>query len=253
MGGVPAGYVEHDQLYRELTGVKNMKQIAMIFFACAVAGLAQTGRITGTVTDDSGTPIVGALVMASLRSSPAPLTLVPGRPPFFMPVMANAAAGPKGEFQIDGLLVGTYAVCVENPERAFLNPCLWTDKPVTVDLAAGAAVSGVSVVAPKGVIVTVRVQDSQGLLAANPANDDVRIGTYHGKSPFIPARVSSRNATGKTMSLAVPGGQSMIVAVSSTTFALADNTGKAFGPGEIQIPVPSTAVVAAASASARPW
>jgi hypothetical protein len=36
------------------------------------------------------------LTMASLRSSPAPMMLVPGRPPFFMPVMANAAAGPKG-------------------------------------------------------------------------------------------------------------------------------------------------------------
>jgi hypothetical protein len=79
--------------------------------------------------DDSGTPIEGALVMASLRSSPAPVMLVPGRPPFFMSVMANAAAGPKGEFQIDGLRVGTHAVCIEKPERAFLNLCFWADKP----------------------------------------------------------------------------------------------------------------------------
>jgi hypothetical protein len=111
---------------------------------------AQTGRIKGTLMDDSGTSSEGALVMASLRSSPAPVILVLGRPPFFMPVTANAAEVPKGEYQIDGLLVGAYAVCVENPERASLNRCLWTDKPVTVDLAADTAVSGVCVVASKG-------------------------------------------------------------------------------------------------------
>jgi hypothetical protein len=52
------------------------------------------------------------------------------------------------------------------------------------------------------------------------------------------------------MSLAVPPGQPVNIALSSATFALADNTGKVFGAGETQIPVPSTAVLAAASASA---
>jgi hypothetical protein len=130
----------------------------------------------------------------------------------------------------------------------FLNPCLWADKPVTVDLAAGGAVSGVSVVASKGVIVTMGVQNSQGLLAANPANDDVRIGAYRGKSPFIPVYVSGRDATGKTMNLAVPRSQPVNIALSSATFTLADSTGKAFGADETQILVPSTALVAAASA-----
>jgi hypothetical protein len=59
----------------------------------------------------------------------------------------------------------------------------------------------------EGRIVTVRVQDTQGLLAANPANDDLCIGNYHGKSPFISARVSGRDAAGKPMSVAVPPGQ----------------------------------------------
>jgi hypothetical protein len=79
----------------------------------------------------------------------------------------------------------------------FLNPCLWTDKPVTVDLAAGGGVSGVSVVASKGVIVTVGVQNSQGLLASNPANDDVRIGAYRGKSPFIRCTSAAETLPGK--------------------------------------------------------
>jgi hypothetical protein len=105
-------------------------------------------------------------------------------------------------------------------------------------------------VASKGVTVTVRVQGAEGVLAANPVTDDVRIGTYHGKLPFIPAYASGRDATGKTMSLAVPRSQPVNIALSSGTFALAENTSKTFGAGETQMAVPSTAVVAAASASA---
>jgi hypothetical protein len=223
-----------------------MKQIAIVFFTFAFTALAQTGRIAGTVTDDGGAPVVGAIVYASRQTALPSGTMVPKGTLTFLPVPGVAPTGAKGDFQVNGLYDGTYAMCVELAESSLLDPCFWAAQPVTVKVAAGAAVSGVSVVASKGVIVTVRVQDSQGLLAANPMTDDVRIGTYHGKSPFIPARVSSRNATGKTMSIAVPGGQSMNVAVSSTTFALADNTGKALGPGETQIPVPSTAVVASA-------
>jgi hypothetical protein len=60
-----------------------------------------------------------------------------------------------------------------------LNPCLWLDKPVSVNVAVGATVTGVSVVEPKGVILMVRVQDKNGLLAANPMAD-MRIGTPMG-------------------------------------------------------------------------
>lgn len=219
-----------------------MRQVLMVFVLSTTASLAQTGRITGTLTDGSGTPIAGGMVMASLRSSPAPIPWTPGRPPAFMSVRANAASTEKGEFQIDGLLVGTYVLCVETSHGAYLNPCLWTDQPVRVEMAEDARVSGVSVVAPKGANVTIRVQDIQGLLVADPANDDLRVGAYNGRSPFIPARVISRDGNGKTLSLAVPRGKAANIAISSSAFALADEKGKAFGAGEAQIPVPSSSI-----------
>jgi hypothetical protein len=219
-----------------------MKQIAILFFTCAAAAVAQTGRISGTVIDDSGAPVVGAMVMASLRSSPAPVTPTPGQLPPFMPVMANAASGSKGDFEIKNLLVGTYALCVEASQGAYLNPCVWADQPVTVEMADGAVVKGVPVVAPRGVVITVRVRDLAGLLAADPAGDDLRIGTYNGRLPFIPARVSARDANGRTMSLVVPGGQSRTVAVSSGNFALADDKGTALASAETKISVNAPAI-----------
>jgi hypothetical protein len=71
--------------------------------------------------------------------------------------------------------------------------------------------------------VTVRVQDAEGLLTANPANDDVRIGTCHGKSPSVPGLVRGRDATGRRMSVVVPPGLPSTILVSSAAFALAED------------------------------
>ncbi len=220
-----------------------MKLTILILCACAAAALGQTGRITGTVVDDSGAPIQGASVAASLWSSAKPVPFVAGRPPAFMPVAAKALSGSKGEFQVEGLSAGEYHICVEKPEAAVLNPCLWADPPVSVDVGEGATVIGVSVVAAKGVTLNVRVQDVKGLLKANPAADDVRVGTSHRTSPFIPGIVSGRDPAGKSLSVIVPRGQAATISVSSSSFALADEEGVSLVGTDLLIPA---AVVASA-------
>jgi hypothetical protein len=223
-----------------------MTQLTGIFLLGAALALCQAGRITGTVTDDSGAPIAGAIVTAGLRVAVVPGTTGPGGLP--LPYPPIGPTDDKGAFEIDNLPAGTFALCVDKFETAVLNPCWWKDQPVMTKVAAGAAVSGVSVVAPTGVIITVRVQDAKGLLS-NLANDDVRVGTYHGKSSFIPALVSGRDATGKTMTLAVLPGQALKLALSSSTYALADDKGNALGAGETQIPVAASALPSTSIAS----
>ncbi|HPT28807.1 MAG TPA: carboxypeptidase-like regulatory domain-containing protein [Bryobacteraceae bacterium] len=223
-----------------------MKQIIFLLCAFAASALGQTGRITGAVVDDSGTPIQGARVAASLWSSAKPVPFVAGRPPAFMPVPASALTGSKGEFEVSGLHAGKYYVCVEKPEAAILNPCLWADPPASVDVGEGAAVSGISVVAANGVTLNIRVQDAKGLLGANPASDDVRVGTSHRRSPFIPGIVSGRDPAGKVMSVIVPRGQAATVSVSSASFALSDERGAALAGTEISVPAE---VVASAGAA----
>ncbi len=229
-----------------------MRQITILLFALAATALGQTGRITGTVVDDAGAAISGASVTAALWSTPQPIQLVPGKPPAFMPVPANALTGSKGEFQIEGLLTGKYHVCVEKPEAAMLNPCLWADAPVRVDVTTGATFSGVSVVAAKGVTVNVRVQDAKGLLMANPALDDVRVGTFHRVSPFIPGQVSDRDPAGRTMSVIVPRGQAASISVSSASFALADEKGVPLASTEIPVSAAAVGNAAVAVGAATP-
>ncbi len=215
-----------------------MKRIAVSFVICASALTAQTARITGTVTDERGAPLSGARVSASLKASPKPVALVPGRPPAFMPVQAKSDSGTNGEFQIEGLLPGLYRLCVQKP-GGYLDPCLWADQPVTVELDDGATVSGAAVVARKGGTVTVRVQDPTGTLAANPAASDLRVGVHNGNSPLIPALPTNRDANGQTLSVVVPQGKSVTLVVSSAKLALADATGAALKDGENQIVIPA--------------
>jgi hypothetical protein len=153
-----------------------MKRVLLICLSVTAVAAGQTAQIRGTVTDETGAPIQGATVMASLRKAAEPISK--SRPPVatLMPVPAKAPSGAKGEFQIDSLYAGNYVICADVPDKAYLNPCLWSDQPTTLDVAAGATASGVKVVAQKGVFVTVRVDDPKGLLKG-PAADGVMVGT----------------------------------------------------------------------------
>ena len=223
-----------------------MKKLAVVFLGVTMGALAQTGRITGTVTDDSGAAVAGAAVRASLRSSVSPGVTGPGGAPPFFPFPPVAASTATGGFEIDNLPAGKYTLCVEKPESTLLDPCLWT-VPVTLDVKAGATASGVSVVMSQGVELSILVQDGQGLLA-NAAADDVRVGTSYGRSTFIPAMVYARDATGKTMKLVVPPGLPLNLKVTSASFTLADAKGNALGAGG-QIPVAGPPAAAAGIAA----
>lgn len=213
-----------------------MKQAIFLFCVFATTVFGQSGRITGVIVDDSGAPIVGASVMASLWESAKPVAFVPGRPPAFMPVPAKQLSGPKGEFEVTGLVAGRYYVCVDKPEDAILNPCLWADPPVPVEVGEDATVSQLSIVATRGVALQVRVSDVQGLLKENPANDDVRVGTFHRRNLFIPGMVTDRDPAGKVMTVIVPRGQDVTISVSSAAFVLADASGNAMTSPEIPVP-----------------
>lgn len=226
-----------------------MRQTTFLFFVLTATVSGQTGAVTGTVTDDTGSPIAGATVSAALRPPVPAGTHGPGGLPSFIPFPPKAPTSANGSFEIDGLPAGTYALCVDKLGSAVLNPCVWNDQPVLTTLAAGGTATGVSVVAPRGVVITIRVLDPKQLLIGDPRSDDVRIGTFHDSSSFIPALNSGGDMKGKTMSLVVPAGQPLNISVSSATHALADASGSPLGNGVTQIAVPSAAVANAGSAT----
>jgi hypothetical protein len=212
-----------------------MTRISTLLLMTVTSVLGQTGHITGTIVDDTGAPIQGATVSAALFWTAQPIPAVPGQLPAFLPTNAKAPSGSRGEFAIDVTYAGQYHICVQKASASVLDPCLWADPPPPVEVAAGATVSGLSVVAARGVTVNVRVHDPKGLLTVNPAQDDVRVGTFHRTSPFIPGYVSGRDPAGRNMSVIVPRGQAASISVSSSAFNLADGKGAAVGSAALSV------------------
>jgi hypothetical protein len=199
-----------------------------------LAQQTNTGKLLGTVTDDSGTAITGAIVSATLQP--------PGPVPKFTPVTVSSISGGKGAFELDNLPAGTFGLCVQKPDLQLLNPCLWSDTRVTAAVNSGQTTSGISLVVEKGVRISIRLADDQKLLKA-ASHEDILIGTGHGTSPFIPAQLSSKDDSGKTFSLLIPTGRAVQLSVFSAMFALGDEKGVAFGAnnGKLSVLIPKGA------------
>lgn len=196
----------------------------VIIFGCLAAGLmAQTkagGVIQGTVTDDSGTAVTGVFVTAVQQADK-------GAEPTGPPATANAVSDGSGNYELDNLPGGTYIMCAQLESAGVLNPCVWSDQPVTAKVSDGGTTNGVGITMQRGVIVSIRLSDTSKVLSKNAADDDIMIGTGHGTSPFIAARVTTKDDGVRTYSLLIPTGQPIPISLFSKTFTFGDAGGKA--------------------------
>ena len=233
---------------------------ALLVLICAGA---QAATITGTIQDQQCKPEAGAIVSAVVKAGPAvavaaatvtapvapppPSQPIQTGPPSFMPVMAKAASGADGSFEIDNVPAGAVYLCATKADSDVLNPCWWSATPPTVTAPA----SGVSLVVAHGVTIALRVHDAQGLIAARPSVDDILIGTTQGNSPFIPARVMERDGAGKTLGLTVPPAAVLNLLVRSKNFSMNDDKGLALPVG-VGIPLTAPAVSSAIGPTGLP-
>lgn len=212
--------------------------------AAACGLLAQTGTITGRVTNDKGLAVAGVFVSAGLRTPPpGSRSAAPSRP--FFPVMAKNATDAKGTFEIGKLPAGEYTLCAEAPEAELLNPCMWAKTIPQAVITAEGAQATILIVMSGGTAITIRVADPAGLIASHPEQDDLRVGTLQGNLSFIPARVISRDATGKTLKLMLPPGQTHKLAVQSKNFFIEDTK-------RVPVTAATAFTVTAPSAQANP-
>jgi hypothetical protein len=196
--------------------------------------------MSGTLKDPGGTPVAGAVVTAYLQAK--------GTDGKFPPVF-NTATQSDGSFLFNGLVPGTYILCADMPKSALLNPCLWSLKRTTSVISAGASATGVLLVAERGVALNIRINDVRGLLASNPMLDDLLIGVRPKTGPPMPVPITSKDRTGKTLTVFVPQAQPVDILIYSANLTLADAKGNPFTGANVKVPVTAPSAGASQSTS----
>jgi hypothetical protein len=169
------------------------------------------GAIRGTVADDKGHAISGAIVTAQLRALP--------------PSSKTAVTASDGSFQLTSLPAGPYVLCAQVTAGGYLDPCQWTATPPAATVAA--AQVSVNITLPKGSIVKVRMQD---------ANRQMSQKTKDGRQPhlliglptprgFSPAHLTHQDSAGSDFEVTVPFDTNLTMHVVSRDLKLGDGRG----------------------------
>lgn len=193
--------------------------------------------VTGVLTGDDGTPIVGASVSLN-RTQPNRL----GRP---QRIEWSATSGPGGAFRFDDVYEGQYRLCAQAPGTPWLDPCEWDLKPIATSLSGSQRSVTVGMVMKMGAVIPIRIDDPGQLLL-----------THEGKTPgahlllavsndalvFHPALITSRDARGRDQQIVIPFDTPVKLVAFSSFFRLADSVGLQLARTEatrIPIMVPS--------------
>jgi len=210
-----------------------MKGPALLLI-CASACLAQqrrtsfTGTITGTLTGDDRTSIVGGYVS---------LHLLPPHPPGRRRQTEwNALSGAGGYFRFDGLPEGRYRLCAQVPRSTWLNPCEWGLQAPVAALSGLQPFVSLSMVLKKGAVVPIRLEDTGRLLFQHEGRTPgahLLLGLGSDAGTFRIASLASEDGTGRNHQIVVPFNSPVKLVVFSSFFRLADAAG---------LPLPRTAV-----------
>jgi len=187
---------------------------ALLFLAAAALHAQTTGIIQGVVNDASGQAVSSVFAAAVSAAAGGKQYL--------------AVTSSNGAFSISGVAPGTYSVCVQEPGGSHLDPCLWGNS-VRVQVAAGQTVSTTPIIAVKGTLLQVVVNDPGGLWKSGYGNPEILLGVILPSSLFQPMRLASSNALGKSFDLAIPAGTPVKMSVTAPHFAISDSQGISLG------------------------
>ena len=175
---------------------------------------------TGTVLDEEGRPLAAFVRFIPQGSSVAGLL--------------DAKSVNDGTFTVADLPASAVEVCIQVPGGGYVNPCLWPSAKLI--LPSGASVTLLRLVAKKGSVVTIRVNDPSGLLEANPALP-ILVGIFAPGGMYYSAQVTARDKSGRSYSFTIPYGVNVYLFVRSPSFEISDSAGQLLGAGGLSLPL----------------
>ncbi len=184
------------------------------------------GTLSGKVLDETGKPVQGNVVAAAKGQT----------------LRIDTSA--DGSFRFANLRTGTYLLCVhpsaadrKTTDRPLVDSCAWQDPTSQViRLAPGENRADVTVPAPHGYVLTVRVNDPARRLAPTVAG---RLGgsemsvTVAGPAGVpLPVAVARQDGTGRDYDIVLAYDKRHTVLASSAAFELADAGGAKLSAGQ---------------------
>lgn len=179
---------------------------------------AGSAAILGTVVDDSGAPVAGAVV--HYGGSPKYQKASDGHLRVVGPVVASHVVSAKdGTFSVADLPPYVYYLCADGTLPTHLSSCSWGRGSTKVDLTTASSASGIKLQVMVGVLMTFNVQDSGGQVndfAATPAvsgkpapSGNFRIFVFDASHYMAAAKLASATGGVHQYTLAVPKNRSL--------------------------------------------
>lgn len=185
---------------------------AALLFAVAVLGQqeskdpfpmlppVQDGAVVhGRVIDATGNPVMGVAIFTSRIDAPTGSPLTIGR----------ETTGIDGYFSLSGLAPATYRLCLDPQGKQYLDPCEWSEAPVTVQLERNGLIRGIDVPVEEADIVSIEVEDQADTLgkfaaaAAREAANAAQINAALGRIA-TQGRTANQGRTGAQQSASAP-------------------------------------------------
>jgi hypothetical protein len=153
-----------------------------------------------------------------------------------------------GSFTISGIPDGNYQLCAVDTGGNYLDPCIWSNAPVTVTVSASKPISGFRLVLAKGVPLQVRINDPGQVLSAavsgpNQSPTILIVGVMTLRHTMQPFPMVSKDSGGRTLQSAVPINASVLVKILGKGFTLVSASGNPVNVtlGGASIPIQTSA------------
>mgnify|MGYP001092728542 CR=1 FL=1 len=128
--------------------------------------------IHGRVTDAAGEAVFGVEVVTNRMDAPPGVALTIGR----------AVTRPDGYFSLTGLNAGTYRLCADPQGKPYLDPCEWSESPVTVQLEENGVVHDLDLPLEAAEFLSIEVEDQTDALGKLAASEAARVRAETGRA-----------------------------------------------------------------------
>lgn len=187
-------------------------RVSLLVLAFASFAFAQSAKIQGVISDDTGKTPAGLYVVATAQSFTDHRTY-------------TTRTGAAGDYAFPNLPPGKYSLCVQAPGGPHLGSCQWAT-PTQVDAtAAQPTTQNISVT--QGGVFQLRIDDPSHL---STPTDDLFLSVGLPTGLMHPMRLAAADPTGRTYDVAVPLKSTVKLTIVSARLQISDDKGKDLTP-----------------------